>query len=272
MPHGMLDPYSLRQKRWRKKFYLAAIERRNIQGASRLIFTSIHEQQVAQQSLPWLAPSEVIPLGADCAPRVSREACIATFTKLFPEVSNRRCLLFLGRIHYKKGLERLLAILPEVIRKHHDILLVIAGSGDPSYVDYIKHLVRVGKLERHVLFTGMLTGQAKFGAFARAEVFLLPSRHENFAISMAEAMHMAVPVIISNKVDSWPFVHKANAGFVVKEERIEVELAQRIDEVLCAPDMARRLGECGQDFAREQFTWQRVARDMVSLYQRMISE
>lgn len=68
MPHGMLDPYSLRQKRWRKKIYLAAIERRNLQGASRLIFTTVHEQQAACQSLPWLAAGEVIPLAADCPP------------------------------------------------------------------------------------------------------------------------------------------------------------------------------------------------------------
>jgi glycosyltransferase involved in cell wall biosynthesis len=272
MPHGMLDPYSLQQKRWRKKIYLAAIERKNLQGASRLIFTTVHEQQAACQSLPWLAAGEVIPLAADCPPRVPRKAYIATFTKLFPQVSNRRCLLFLGRIHQKKGVERLLNILPEVIRKHPDALLVIAGSGEPRYVEHIKQLVRSAKLDQQVLFTGMLTGQAKFGAFACAEVFLLPSRQENFAISMAEAMHMAVPVIISDKVDSWPFVQMANAGFVVEEEQTEVGFTRRIDEILCAPEMARCLGKHGQDFAREQLTWQRVARDMASLYQRMLAE
>jgi glycosyltransferase involved in cell wall biosynthesis len=178
----------------------------------------------------------------------------------------------LGRIHQKKGVERLLNILPEVIRKHPDALLVIAGSGEPRYVEHIKQLVRSAKLDQQVLFTGMLTGQAKFGAFACAEVFLLPSRQENFAISMAEAMHMAVPVIISDKVDSWPFVQMANAGFVVEEEQTEVGFTRRIDEILCAPEMARCLGKHGQDFAREQLTWQRVARDMASLYQRMLAE
>ena len=272
MPHGMLDPYSLRQKRWRKKIYLAAIERENLQRASRLIFTTVHEQQAACQSLPWLAAGEVIPLAADCPPRVSCEACIATFTSLFPQTSNRRCLLFLGRIHQKKGLERLLKILPEASRKHPDILLVVVGSGDPAYVDDVKRLVLAARLEHQVLFTGMLTGQAKWGAFACAKVFLLPSSQENFAISMAEAMHMGVPVIVSNKVNSWPFVQTANAGFVVEEDRIEMGFARRIDDILRAPNMALCLGKHGQDFAREQFTWQRVARDMASLYQRMLAE
>ena len=89
---------------------------------------------------------------------------------------------------------------------------------------------------------------------------------------MAEAMHMAVPVIISNKVNSWPFVETANAGFVVEEDQIELSLARRLDELLSAPDEARRLGKHGQDFAREHFTWRRVARDMVSLYRGILSE
>ena len=126
----MLDPYCLRQKRWRKAIYLATVERSNLQGASRLIFTTAHEQQAARQSLPWLAPGEVVPLGADCPPDVSREAYAATFTNLFPQVLNRRCLLFLGRIHPKKGLEQLLKMLPEIKRKHPEILLVVAGSGE----------------------------------------------------------------------------------------------------------------------------------------------
>jgi glycosyltransferase involved in cell wall biosynthesis len=272
MPHGMLDPYSLQQKRWRKRYYLAAIEGRNLRAASRIIFTTTYEQQAARQSLRWLALGDVIPLGADCPPCASREGYAATFTRLFPQASNRRCLLFFGRIHQKKGLELLLKILPEITRKHPGSLLVIAGNGEPTYVGHVKKLVRAGKLEQQVLFTGMLTGQAKFGAFACAEAFLLPSSQENFAISMAEAMHMAVPVIISNKVNSWPFVKMASAGFVVEQEQLEVGFAQRIDQILCAPDMARHLGKRGQDFAREQFTWQRVARDMVSLYQKMLAE
>jgi len=272
MPHGMLDPYSLRQKRWRKKIYLAAVERRNIQEASRLIFTTNQEQESARKCLPWLGSGEVIALGADCPPALSREACIETFARQFPQALDRRCLLFLGRIHQKKGLERLLTILPQVTQKHPDILLVIAGTGEPRYVESIKSLVNTLGLERQVLFTGMLTGYAKYGALALADAFLLPSKQENFAIAMAEAMQMAVPIIISNKVDSWPLVREANAGFVVEEKQIETGFAERIDEMLSHPQEARRLGKCGQDFAREHLTWKRVAEAMVRLYQRVLAE
>ena len=271
MPHGMLDPYSLRQKRWRKKIYLAAVERRNIQEASRLIFTTNQEQESARKRLPWLRPGEVIALGADCPPALSREACIETFASRFPQALNRRCLLFLGRIHQKKGLERLLTILPQVSQKHPDTLLVIAGSGEPGYVESIKSLVHTQGLERQVLFTGMLTGYAKYGALALAEAFLLPSKQENFAIAMAEAMHMAVPIIISNKVNSWPLVREANAGFVVEEEQIEIGFAKRIDEMLSYPEQAHRLGKRGQDYAQEHLTWQRTAEATVRLYERTLT-
>src|SRR5215467_8900174 len=99
MPHGMLDPYSLAQKRWRKRMYLAASERRNLQGASRLIFTTFHEQQAARESLDWLGPDEIIPLGADSPPDTPRKTARERFVNLFPQVANRRCILFLGRIH-----------------------------------------------------------------------------------------------------------------------------------------------------------------------------
>jgi glycosyltransferase involved in cell wall biosynthesis len=272
MPHGMLAPYSLSQRSWAKKIYLAFAERKNLQDASRLIFTTSQEQIDAHRSLPWLAAGDIVPLGADCPSDIDRDACIKVFRDLYPEISNRRCLLFLGRIHQKKGLERLLNLLADVIRVHPHVLLIVAGTGDPHYVEYIKHLVGSKGLERNVLFTGMIEGRAKYGALACAELFVLPSKQENFAIAVAEAMHMAVPVIISKKVDSWPLVQAANAGFVIEEKQIESGFKRRIVELLNAPEQARHFGKCGQKFAREQLTWQRVSRDMARLYQVLLSE
>ena len=270
MPHGMLDPYSLGQKPWRKRIYLAASERRNLQGASRLIFTTYQEQQAARESLDWLGPSEIVPLAADLPPDMSQQAARQAFFTLFPEVAHRRCILFLGRIHPKKGLERLLMILPEVIRRHPRTLLIIAGDGEPAHVRDLKRLVRSENLGSHVLFTGILQGQAKWAALACAEVFVLPSRQENFAISVAEAMHSGVPVVITKSVNSWPFVEKAQAGFAIDEDNVELTIAKRLDELLRDPEKARCMGRRGQDWAKEYLTWPRVARDMTSLYERLV--
>jgi glycosyltransferase involved in cell wall biosynthesis len=272
MPHGMLDPYSLRQKRWRKKVYLAAGERRNLQGAGRLIFTTVHEQQAARDSLKWLGAGEIIPLGADSPPDVPRQTAREEFINLFPQVANRRCLIFLGRIHPKKGLDRLLAILPEIRQRHPSILLIIAGDGEQSDVRRLKNLVRSKNIESHVLFTGLVEREVKWSALACAEVFILPSRQENFAISVAEAMHSGVPVVITNKVNSWPFVEKAQAGFVIDEENAELGMSKRLDELLSDPDKAQIMGSRGRNFAKEHFSWQRVTKDMISLYDQLISD
>jgi len=270
MPHGMLDPYSLAQKQWRKKIYLAATERKTLQEACRLIFTTFCEQQAARESLPWLEPGEIIPLGADGPPDMRRQSEKEEFINLFPEVANRRCLLFLGRIHPKKGLERLLAIFPEIIRRHPRVLLIIAGDGEQSHVRSVRKLVDSANVGAHVLFTGMLEGKSKWSAFACAEIFVLPSRQENFAISMVEAMHSALPVVITNKVNSWPFVEEASAGFVVDEDQIGLTLAARLDELLSDPGKARYMGMRGREFAKEHLTWKRMTRDMISLYEQLV--
>ena len=272
MPHGMLDPYSLAQKRWRKQLYLAAVERRNLEGANRLVFTAQQEEDAARRSLPWLAPSEIIPLAADDPPELSRQAAVATFAARFPQIADRRCLIFLGRIDPKKGLERLLAALPVVIEKHPNVLLVVAGDGEPSYFRHIRDRAHAAFLDAHVLFTGRIDGAGKWAALACAEIFVLPSRHENFAISVAEAMHMAVPIVITNKVDSWPLVQQARAGVILDEAVVEATLGQRLNALLDAPDDARSMGRRGQDFARQHLVWPRVASDMAAMYLRLLSE
>src|SRR5690349_5707646 len=138
MPHGMLDPYSLQQKRWRKKLYLAATELKNLRSASRIVFTATQERDAARENLPWLARGEVIALAADTPPELSRQEATDLLATQFPQIMGRRCLLFLGRIDPKKGLERLLMALPQVIKKHPTILLAVAGDGGPSYLRQIR--------------------------------------------------------------------------------------------------------------------------------------
>jgi glycosyltransferase involved in cell wall biosynthesis len=272
MPHGMLDPYSLAQKRWRKKLYLVATERRNLEGASRLVFTAEKEEKAAKELLPWLRAGEVIPLAADIPPEVSRHDAAKIFATCFPEIASRRCILFLGRIHQKKGLERLIAALPGVIAKHPSILLVVAGDGEPSYVRQIRDRFCSAGLASHVLMTGRIAGPTKWAALACAEIFVLPSKHENFGISIAEAMHMAVPVVITNKVDSWQLVAEAKAGVILDEASIESNLGQCLNMLLDASADTHSMGECGQNFAKKHLTWPRVARDMLEMYHRVLSE
>jgi glycosyltransferase involved in cell wall biosynthesis len=267
----MLDPYSLGVKAMRKRLYLALREGRNLREASRLIFTTPLEEQLARASLPWLGGGDVIPLGADAPPGgVSRGELAATFFDRFPAARGRRNLTFLGRLHPKKGLERIFAALPRITAAFPDVLLIIAGSGDPAYVSSLQETARQQGAASHVLFTGLLQGLEKWGALAAAEAFLLPSHQENFAIAAAEAMHAGLPLILSDKVNIWPFVTKAKAGIVLNEPDIERELEDAAIAVLKAPEDSRAMGARGESFARENFTWTSSARLTHELYERLL--
>ncbi len=216
MPHGMLDPYSLSVKALKKSIYLQLFERHNIACAQRVIYTTLEEERLAALAGLRLPPGELVPLGAS-ASSASRDDLRAQFLARFPQVRGKRTLLFLGRIHPKKGLDRILNCLQSLKQSIPNVLLVVAGDGEAHYIRQVRQLVSALALDDHVLFAGRLDGELKWASFAAAELFLLPSRQENFAIAVAEAMQMAVAVIITDKVNTWPYVKEARAGLVLDE-------------------------------------------------------
>src|SRR5262249_42125021 len=150
----------------------------------------------------------------------------------FPQAGGRRCLLFIGRLHFKKGIDRILAALRSVVQAHPQVLLTIVGDGTPDYEEGLRRMIMTFDLGNHVLMTGRMDGMEKWGAYAAAEIFLLPSRQENFALTVAEAMHMGIPVVISDKVNTWPYVVEAGAGIVLGEETIVEDMAWHISRLL----------------------------------------
>ena len=119
--------------------------------------------------------------------------------------------------------------------------------------------------------TGRLDGALKWGAYASAELFLLPSRQENFAITVAEAMHMGVPVIIGDRVNTWPYVKEAGAGLVLDERRITTALETAVFAQLQDQQASRRMGERGKHYARKHLTWASTAARLVQCYQGILN-
>lgn len=272
MPHGMLDPYSLGVQRVKKLLYMLLVEKRNLLAANRIVFTTAEEEVLARKAHPWLPQGVVVPLGSDFPPHTEREHLVEIFCRQFPAARGKRRLLFLSRIHEKKGLDRILDAFDRIAESYPDVMLILAGSGEPEYVDDIKKRVRTIGKENSILFTGMLHDLLKWGAYAASEMFLLPSRQENFALVVAEAMHMGVPVILSDKVNSWPYVDKASAGIVLGETNIVTELEKGIRALLENPVLAREMGKGGQELARQELTWENSAKIMSAYYSEVIAE
>jgi glycosyltransferase involved in cell wall biosynthesis len=214
-PHGMLDPWFKRTfplKHLKKWLYWPWAEYRVLRDAAAVIFTSDEERLQARQSF-WLyrCREKVSPLGIN-APAAPSPGAIKAFLQQFPALENKRALLFLGRLHPKKGCD----LLIDAFRKSNreNMALILAG---PDQIGWEKEL-RSRAQQLPVVFTGMLTGEAKQAAFACADAFILPSHQENFGISVVEALALGVPVLISNRVNIWREIEADGAGYVETDD------------------------------------------------------
>jgi len=221
-PHGMLDPWFKRHyplKHLKKWLYWPWAEYRVLRDAAAVFFTSEEERLDARKSF-WLyrCREEVVGFGIDPVP-ADEAAQRALFFQKYPELEGKRLLLFLGRMHEKKGCDLLLKAFRIVLsrvtpREFSDLHLVMAGPQEGSYGLKLANLARKLSLEQHVTWTGMLAGDLKWGAFRAAETFILPSHQENFGVSVVEALACRRAVLISNKVNIWREIAADQAGLV----------------------------------------------------------
>jgi glycosyltransferase involved in cell wall biosynthesis len=229
MPHGMLDPYFQRAtgrrfKAIRNWLYWKLIEGQVINKADGLLFTCEQERLLSGMSFkPYYPNSEiVIGLGVE-EPPAFNVAMVKSFLEVCPEVEGKRYFLFLSRIHEKKGVDLLVKAyrqLKEEFPNEELPVLVIAGPGmETPYGKIIKKLVSQDQvLEQAVFFPGMLSGDAKWGAFYGCEAFVLPSHQENFGIAVVEAMACGKAVLISDQVNIWREIERHRGGMVRKND------------------------------------------------------
>lgn len=214
-PHGMLDPWFKRAapfKHIKKWLYWPWGEYHVLKDATRVIFTAEQERLQAKQSF-WLysCKETVLPLGIE-GPSLDSSKTNMFLSKI-PDLQNKRLLLFLGRIHPKKGLSLLLeawkSFAPQI--NQHNAHLVIAGPHNESD-NFIEILKAIQAPE--VTWTGMLTGDLKWSALRSADGFILPSHQENFGIAVVEALSLGIPVFISDKINICNEIQQSKAGFV----------------------------------------------------------
>jgi len=218
-PHGMLDPWfkeTFPLKHLKKWLYWPWAEYRVLRNAAAVIFTSEEERSQARKSF-WLyrCREKVSPLGVE-APPISSNAK-SEFLSRYPQLQNTRIFLFLGRLHPKKGCDMLLEAFAQM-RSNDSISLILAGPDQVGWESDLRRQVTRLNLTNRVVFTGMLEGSMKQGAFANAEAFVLPSHQENFGISVVEALAARVPVLISNRVNIWPEIEADRAGYVESDD------------------------------------------------------
>ncbi|AXB80653.1 glycosyltransferase [Novosphingobium sp. P6W] len=216
-PHGMLDPWFNKDKPYKvpfKKLSWLLVEGPLLNSAKAVFFTSEEEMRQAKNIFkPYHVNGMVVNYGApDLVGDKISQAQI--FRKMVPELDGAPYLLYLSRIHPKKGCDLAIAAFASIASKRPDLWLVMAGPDKLGMIPKLRaQATALGIMDR-VLFPGMLEGDAKMGAFREAEAFVLPSHQENFGIAVAEALAAGTPVLISDKVNIWREIEADGAGIV----------------------------------------------------------
>ncbi len=216
--HGMMDPWFREEyplKHIAKQIYFTLIEGRVLHNARRVLFTCGEEMVRARDVFRGPGYRGHVVLYGTAAPSVDFAVASAEFAEAFPALKNRRFLLFLSRIHPKKGCDLLIrAFADSIAEGPPDLDLVMAGPDQLGWAHKLKEIAAGLGVADRVHWTGMLTGNLKWGAFRSAEAMILPSHQENFGFVVAEAMASSTPVLISDKVNIWREVEAARAGLV----------------------------------------------------------
>ena len=224
--HGMLDPWFSRTfplKTLFKQLHWWLGEGPLLKHASGVLFTTEDERVLAHNAFwPYKCREYVVGYGTGDVSGNSEEQQ-AVFRRAMPDLGNRKYLLFLSRLHMKKGCDLLIDAFARVAARYPDLDLVMAGPDRSGWSSELKtRAARLG-LRHRIHWPGMLAGDAKWGAFHGCELFVLPSHQENFGIVVAEALACGKPVVISNKVNIWREVEQHGAGIICNDDGESLE-------------------------------------------------
>jgi glycosyltransferase involved in cell wall biosynthesis len=187
-----------------------------LRDAAAVIFTSEEERDLARQSF-WLyrCRETISPLGLEPPPPAAEEAK-EKFLGRYPALRGSRALLFLGRLHPKKGCD----LLIESFRRLNppDVILVMAGPDPVGWGKELRNRLTNSDLASRVLFVGMLDAETKQAALECADAFVLPSHQENFGISVVESLAVGLPALVSNRVNIWREIETDRAGYIEHDD------------------------------------------------------
>lgn len=260
--HGELEPWCVDHKALKKRIYSALIQKRILNEAA-AIHAVTQEEAKHIQAFGISAPIVVIPNGIEPmdfqdlpSPKVMES--------IYPELKGKKVLLFLGRIHQKKGLDILAKAFSQICRSRNDLHLLIVGPDNENYRNQVEGLLESENVIKRTTFTGMLTEKEKLAALSRADICTIPSYSEVRTIVALEAMACGLPVVITRQCH-FPEVAESKAGIVIEPN--PDQLADALNMLLDDPKLCKEMGENGRRMVMEKFTWDKMADQMIQLYE-----
>lgn len=260
-PRGMLVKELIsRKSSWIKKLWIALIEKKNLRGASLIHVTADIEKRELLKFGFELPPITIVPNGIDL-PELFENTALKE--DVLSAIEEGDYMLFLGRINWKKGLDRLLKAMATVPQTR----LIVAGNDEDNYTEELDQIVKKCELKDRVIFIKrFVAGADKQSLMKRAKFFVLPSYSENFANTVVEAMSFGTAVVVSRDVGAAEIVQQAQAGLVIDMEKLSDTLALMwLDESLC-----NLMGEKGAEWVRTHLLWKNVAENMSHEYRMVV--
>lgn len=259
---GQLTPWALAQSPRKKQLYTALIERHNLNRAAAIHCTTEAEAEDVR-NFGVQTPTVTLPLGVN-PPTPCPDAKLR-LRQQYGISDDRPIVLYLSRLHYKKRPELLLESLGNLHAKGIPFHAIIAGSGEPDYLEQLQTLAGSLGLADRVTFPGLVVGAQKDLLLQGADLFVLPSFSENFGIAVAEALIAGLPVVITPGVQIAADIAHAQAGLVVEGETNA--LSSAIAHLLTSEAYRQTLGEQGRQFATLHYSWCSIAQNLALVYQ-----
>ena len=264
-PRGMLEPWALNYKSYKKGLYFSLVEKPALQKAS-AIHTLASTEAENIKTLNLGTPLVVIPNGIY---RANFEALPnpEIFYQEFSETRNKTLIIFLGRIDPKKGLDLLAKAFAKAHKLFPETHLIVAGQDNTGYLPTAQHYFKEEGCADAVTFTGMLTGEIKYAALAASNIYVAPSYSEGFSMSVLEGMATGLPCVITTGCN-FP-----EAKDVAKIVDIDPEqIANALISLLQTPLEAKNMGDRARAFILENYTWDKIVLKMIAIYNEIIKK
>ncbi len=265
-PHGMLEPWAMSSKAWKKQFYYSLFEKLALQKAGAIhVLTNSEANNVKSLGIKH---SVVVPNGIH-RQEFENLPEPEVFYQQFPGTQNKTLILFLGRIDPKKGLDLLAPAFAKVHNQFPQTHLVVAGPDSTGFLPTAQnYFAQAGCLDA-VTFTGMLTGQLKYAALAAASLYVAPSHSEGFSMSVLEGMASRLPCVITTGCN-FPEAAVVQVAHVVNID--SGAIANALIDCLSHPQQSKEMGDRARDFIFQNYTWEQAAKKMIQVYKAVIEK
>lgn len=260
-PHGMLDSWAVRNSKWKKKIVGYLFEYKNLRNAD-CIHALCKSEYESIRNFGLKNPIAIIPNGV-----------ILPKNQNFSRSYNKKILLYIGRIHPKKGIKELILGITMVKNVNPFLFksweIHIAGWDQNGYINELKHLVEINNLKDNVKFIGPLYGETKEKALSQASAFILPSFSEGLPMSVLEAWAYKLPVIMTDYCNL-PEGFTADAAFRISP--IPESIFSTLQEVFTADNVKlNEIGNNGFNLVKQNFTWEMVVNQTIELYKYLLN-